>query len=491
MRAKRAVVIGAGLGGLAVAIRLLHQGLEVVLLEREPEIGGRAAQIRGRGYTFDAGPSLITMPWVLEELFQLAGEGLHDRLCLHRLDPFYRISWEGESRRFLFGGERESMLDQIGQFSAADARRYDAFMAASRKIYEQAILVAGRRDFQHLSSFLRLLPAMLRLGAVRPVDSFVGRFFEEPHVRQAFGFHPLFVGGDPFRVPAVYAALAYLQVEQGVWYAEGGVHALVRELGRLVTSGGGRIVTGRRVTRILISGDRVRGVRTEEGEEISADLVVSNADAIATQAELLGRRPPRRTQSMSCFLLYLGSRRSYPSLHHHTLLVGANYRGFIDAVTRSRSLPGTLSLYVHAPARTEAAMAAPGGESIAVLLPVPNLAAGVDWGQRRSELRDRVLDAMESPAGLGLEGLREAVDFEASWTPLDFRDRLGAVDGNAFAIEPTLRQSAYFRTPNRDRRVLGLYHVGAGTHPGAGIPGVLLGAEVTAGLIAREPGGTG
>ncbi|MBJ7598552.1 MAG: phytoene desaturase [Candidatus Nephthysia bennettiae] len=489
MSARRAVVIGAGLGGLALALRLLHQGLEVVVLEQEPEIGGRAAQIRGRGYTFDAGPSLITMPWVLEELFALAGVRLQDRLQLRRLDPFYRISWQGERRSFLFSGDRDAMLEQIRQFSPADAGRYDAFLAASRRIYEEAILVAGRQDFQRFSSFLRLLPAMLRMGAVRPVDSFVGRFFKEPHVRQAFGFHPLFIGGDPFRVPAVYAALAYLQIEQGVWYAAGGVHALVQELGRLVRSGGGRIVTGRRVSRILTSGDRVRGVRTEEGEQVSADLVVSNADALATQAQLLERRPSKLTTTMSCFLLYLGTRRPYPSLHHHTLLVGRDYSRFIGDVTRRRRLPEDLSLYVHAPARTEPAMATGGGESIAVLLPVPNLAAGVDWERSGSVLRDRVVDALQSQEGLGLECLRESIEFEASWTPLDFRDRLGAVDGNAFAAEPTLSQSAYFRTPNRDRRLSGMYYVGAGTHPGAGIPGVLLGAEVTAALVARDTDG--
>jgi phytoene desaturase len=488
MRARRAVVIGAGLGGLALALRLLHQGLDVVVLEREPEIGGRAAQIRGGGYTFDVGPSLITMPWVLEELFELAGARLRDRLRMHRLDPFYRIAWQGESRDFLFGADRAAMLEQIGRFSAADAGRYDAFLAASRRIYQEAILVAGRQDFQRFSTFLRLLPAMLRTGAVRSVDGFVGRFFKEPHVRQAFGFHPLFIGGDPFRVPAVYAALAYLQIDQGVWYAEGGVHALVRELGRLVQSGGGRIVTGRRVTRILTSGDRVRGVRTEEGEEVSADLVVSNADVLATQAELLERRSPRLSTTMSCFLLYLGAKRTYPSLHHHTLLVGHDYRRFIGQVTRRRQLPESLSLYLHAPARTEPAMAAEGGESLAVLLPVPNLSAGVDWEASRPLLRERVLEALESRDGLGLGCLRESIDFEASWTPLDFRDRLGAVDGNAFAVEPTLRQSAYFRTPNRDRELSGMYYVGAGTHPGAGIPGVLLGAEVTSDLVARDLG---
>jgi len=485
-RRRRAVVIGAGLGGLAVALRLLHQGLDVVVLEREPEIGGRAAQIRARGFTFDVGPSLITMPRLLEELFELAGVRLWDRLRMHRLDPFYRISWQDETRSFLFSGEREAMLQQIGQFSAADARRYDAFLAASRRIYERGVLGTGKRDSQRFAGLRQVLP-----GALRSVDGFVGGFFQEPHVRQAFGLHPLFIGGDTYRAPAAYAALAYLQIEEGVWYAEGGVHALVEELGRLVSKAGGRIVTDRRVTRINSSQERVRSVRTQAGEEVEADLIVSNADPLATQTELLGRRASGPSPMMSCFLLYLGSRQAFPQLQHHTVLVGRGHRDFIADVTRHGRLPESISLSVHAPARTEAAMAPRGGESIAVQLPVPNLRAGLDWETTAPELRQRVLNALEYPGGLGLGCLSDSIDFEACWTPLDFRDRLGAVDGNAFAVDPTLRPSAYLPTPNRDRRLRGLYYVGGGTHPGAGIPGALLSAELTARLAAQDQVGPG
>ncbi|MDQ6637046.1 MAG: phytoene desaturase family protein [Candidatus Dormibacteraeota bacterium] len=485
---RRAVVIGAGLGGIACGIRLAARGLDVTVLEQEAVIGGRAAQIREAGYTFDVGPSLITMPWVLEELFTAAGQDLHQAVRLRPLDPFYRIAWHGESRSFLFNGDRSAMLEQIGQFSWADAARYDGFLAASRAIYEQAIVVAGRSSFLRLADFLALVPAMLRLGALRSVDAFVGRFFQESHVRQAFGFHPLFIGGDPFRVPAVYAALAYLQIEQGVWYAEGGVHALIQALGNLLRAVGGRIETGSRVKRILTAGNRVRGVQLEGGEELAADLVVSNADAVTTATDLLGRPRPRLRSTMGCYLLYLGTRRSYPQLQHHTLLVGADYRGFITDVTRRERLSDDISVYVHAPARTDPGMATTGGESLAVLLPVPNLRAGLDWQCTSTELRERLLNELESPAGLGLTGLRSDIAFEAAWTPLDFRDRLGAVDGNAFAAEPTLRQSAYFRTPNRDRQLSNLYYAGGGTHPGAGIPGVLLGAEVTSNLINSDLG---
>jgi phytoene desaturase len=458
--------------------------MEVTVLEGQPTPGGRAGRIRDAGYTFDTGPSLITMPNLIEELFAVAGTSLGDHLRLHALDPFYRICWEGERRTFLFSGDPDAMREQIGLFDQGDAERYDDFLAASRRIYEQALLVAGERSFLRLSDFLAFVPKMVRLGALRSVSAFVGRFFHEPHVQQAFDFHPLFIGGAPFRVPAVYATLAYLQIAGGVWYAEGGVYALVDALARLVETGG-TLRLDCRVTDILHDGERVSGVQTEDGERIEADYIVSNADVVTTQ-RMLGRRTRAPRLTMSCYLLYLGTNRAFPQLHHHTLLVGRNYRRFIQDVTSDGRVPNNLSLYVHAPSRTERAMAAPGGEAISVLLPVPNLAHADDWSRLEPVLAERVLDLLESDAGLGLRGLRDAIVVRHSWTPLDFRDRFGAVAGNAFGPEPTLFQSAYFRQPNRDRRLGGLYYVGAGTHPGAGIPGVLMTASVTASLLQQD-----
>jgi phytoene desaturase len=483
------VVIGSGLGGLAAAIRFLAAGMEVTVLEGEPAPGGRAARIRDGGFTFDTGPSLITMPEVLDDLFLAAGSRTADHLDLMPLDPFYRISWEHEPPEqppsFLFSGDGAAMREQIALFDPADARRYDAFIEASRRIHEEAVLVAGSRSFLRLTDFLALVPTMARLGALRSVDAFVARFFQDPHVRQAFDFHPLFIGGAPFRVPAVYAALAYLQIAGGVWYARGGVYSLVQAMARLVESGG-RLLTGVEVCGIEHDGRNVRGVRLQDGSRLEADYVVSNADVVATQQRLLGRdvRSPRLT--MSCYLLYLGTDRPFPQLHHHTLLVGREYRGFIEDVTVRGRVPRSLSLYVHAPSRTEPEMARPGGESISVLLPVPNLRHGLRWPEVEASLRERVLDLLEAPHGLDLAGLRSSLVVERSWTPLDFRDRLGAVAGNAFGPEPILRQSAYFRQPNRDRRLRGMYYVGAGTHPGAGIPGVLMTAAVTASLVQAE-----
>lgn len=475
----RAVVVGAGLGGLAAALRLQGRGHDVTVVEQRPQPGGRAGQIRDGGYTWDTGPSLITMPWVLEEAFAAGGLDLHREVALRRLDPFYRIHWAGEERHFDFSGDPDRMATEIAKFSARDAAAYDGFIDALAPIHERGILDAGRRAFGY-GDLVRFLPTMLRLGAELPLHRFVGRHFGDARIREVFSFHSLFIGGDPFRVPAIYAALVYLQVLDGVWYADGGVHSVVEAMARPLD-----LRCSSRVERIERTGGRVTGVVLEEGDRIPADVVVSNGDVLRAH-ELLGVRPPRRrlTPTMSCFLLYLGTDRTFPRLHHHTLMVGSGYRRFIADVTRRRRLPSTCSTYLHVPSRTEPGMARPGGDSIAVLLPVPNLRSGTDWARESDRVRNAVLTDVEST--FGVAGLRDSIVVEHRITPEDFRADLGAAWGNAFAVEPTLHQSAAFRQPNRDGRVRGLYHVGGGTHPGAGIPGVLFGAEVTTGLIAED-----
>jgi phytoene desaturase len=420
------------------------------------------------------------MPWVLEQTFAAGGLDLHREVVMRRLDPLYRIRWAGEERAFDFCDSTERLREEVARFSSSDARRVGEFLDALRPIYEHGILAAGQRDFGRLRSFLALLPTMARYRAIGPLHDFVARYFKHPRVQEAFSFHSLFIGGDPFRVPSIYGALVYLQVLDGGWYCDGGVYSLVEAMARPLD-----LRCGASVQRIETAGGRVTGVRLAGGELISADVVISNADVLKTDA-LLGRGAALRRlrPTMSCFLLYLGSDRRFDALRHHTLLVGPRYRDFIETVTRGDRLPSTLSTYVHAPTRTEAAMAIPGGDSLAVLLPVPNLRADVDWDTQADTLRDAVVGDLE--ANYGLEGLGDAIQVEHRMTPLDFRQEFGAVDGNAFSVEPTLQQSAYFRAPNRVRGVAGMYHVGGGTHPGAGIPGVLLGAAVTAALVTED-----
>ena len=476
----KVAVIGAGLGGLAAALRLQGEGHDVTVLEQQPRPGGRASQLREGGFTWDTGPSLITMPWVLEETFAAGGLDLHSEVTLRRLDPLYRIRWSGDERHFDFTDDRDRLRAEIARFSSRDAARLDDFLAALKPIYEDGILAAGQRPFLAAGDFARLVPNMVKLGALWPLHRFVGRYFEHERVREAFSFHSLFIGGDPYRVPSIYGALVYLQLLDGGWYADGGVYSLVEAMAR-----GLDVRCDAPVERIEQRNGRVTGVALRGGERIAADAVVSNADVLRAHA-LLGRPAPRRRlrPTMSCFLLYLGTDKVFERLLHHTLLVGRGYRDFIRAVTRGRVLPTSFSTYVHAPARSEAGMATAGGDSLAILLPVPNLRADIDWARAADGLRDALVADLEST--FGLTALGASVRVEHRMTPVDFERDLGAEWGNAFAVEPTLHQSAYFRQPNRDRHVAGMYHVGAGTHPGAGIPGVLLGAKVTAGLVSAD-----
>ncbi len=477
----RVVVVGAGLGGLGVAMRLQGAGHDVTVLEARERPGGRAYQLRDAGYTWDTGPSLVTMPWVLEETFAAAGLHLQDHVQLERLDPFYRIRWAGCEEHLDFVSDRDRMRAELAKFSARDAAAFDGFMAAMKPIYEQGILGAGRRSFEHASDLVRFTPSMLKLGAALPLWHAVCKHFEHPRVREAFSFHSLFIGGDPFRVPAIYGALVYLQFLDEVWYARGGVYAIVEAM-----ASGLDVRCSERVERIEHRDGRVAGVLTEGGERIAADVVISNADVLRTH-ELLGRPVPRRrlTPTMSCFLLYLGTDKRFDALLHHTLLVGRGYRRFIGDVTRRGRIAPTFSTYVHAPARSEPGMAPAGGDSLCVLLPVPNQRrARIDWSREGDRLRDALVEDLERT--FGLDGLDSATVVEHRMTPDDFERDLGAAWGNAFAVEPTLQQSAWLRPHNRDRRLRGMYLVGGGTHPGAGIPGVLLGAEVTAGLVARD-----
>lgn len=490
---RRAVVIGSGFGGLAAAMRLQAAGLDVTVLERLPAPGGRASQLVDQGYTWDLGPSLVTMPWCFDELFALLDRDFRSEVELVPLDPFYRIEWPHDGTRLDFRGDVQAMQEELRRLSPHDADAYPAFLEASRLIHENAVLAAGRRAFENPLPFAKLLPTMLRLDAARNLSRFCSKFFDEEHVFQAMSFHSLYIGGDPYRVPAVYAALAYLQVADGVWYTKGGMYAIVQAMVRALEGAGGTVRCSADVDEIIVRGGRAIGVRLADGEIVPAEVVVSDADPVRTRTRLLKGapdsapwrfRPP--ANGMSCFLLYLGTDRRWDQLLHHTLIVGAEYRRFIDDVTNRRVLPQDLSLYLHVPARSDDSMAPPGGDSLAVLLPVPNLASGDDWGQIGDAWRDKVLDYLEHDAGL--EGLRASIRVEHRMTPQDFEKRYDADEGTAFSTEPVLTRSAYFRQPNRDRTVEGLYHVGAGAHPGAGVPGVLLGAEVAAGLVRRDLG---
>jgi phytoene desaturase len=490
--ALRVVVIGAGFGGLATAIRLQATNHHVTLYEALDQPGGRAGSFVESGYTFDMGPTLITAPHLLHALWSIAGRQLEDDLELIPLEPYYRIFFP-DGQYFDYGGNELETERQIAEMNRADVPTYRGFLRSTRAIHDRAFGDLAHKPFSTIRSFLEIIPELIQMGAVRSVYGYTSHFFRHPRLRTIFSFHPLFIGGNPLRASAIYSMIPYLERQGGVHFARGGMRSLVAAMSNLFVSLGGELHLRTRVKEIIVDRDVVRGIRLENGCVHEADAVVSNADVARTFLRLLRSesvsrftrmRMKRYTYSMSCFLLYLGVRRTYPQLRHHTVLMPDRYKELITDVFDGRGLPADLALYLHTPTRTDPSLAPPDCESLYILAPVPHLGRGIDWRTAGTALRNRIVQYLEND--FGLEELSESIAVERQFTPLDFAGRFQSWRGSAFSIEPTLIQSAYLRPHNRLGSPSGLYLAGAGTHPGAGLPGTLLSAEITAGLIQEQ-----
>ena len=486
------VVIGSGFAGLASAIRLQAAGHRVTIVEKREKVGGRSYQLIDREYVFDMGPSLITAPDLIDDVFAAAGKRTADYVTIVPLDPFYRLYFD-DGRYFEYTGDQERMEAEIRRFNPADVEGYRRFMAGIQTIYERAFADLAHQPFLKRADFARIMPELVRLKAIRSVYSYVASFITDPHLRMVFSFHPLFLGGNPFRASSIYAIIPYLERLGGVHFAMGGMYSLVEGFARLFRELGGQIVTDAEIAEITITAGRATGVRTSDGRLFPADIVVSNADVALTYKQLIApewrrrwtdHRVERQRYSMSSFLLYLGLDRHYDKFKHHTILIGDRYKGLVNDIFGGR-MAEDFSIYLHAPTMTDPSMAPAGHESVYLLVPVPHLGSDeVDWARDGDRFRDRIVEYLEHD--FGLKDFSKAITVEHRFTPLDFERELNSYLGTGWQIEPTLFQSAYFRPHNRSEDVRGLYIAGAGTHPGAGLPGVLLSAEITAGLVNRD-----
>ena len=488
----RAAVIGSGFGGLALAIRLQAAGCRTVLFEKRDQPGGRAYVYRDAGFTFDAGPTVITAPDCLRELFRIANRSMDDYVQLLPVDPFYRLFWE-DGYRFDYSNDEASLAAQIARKSPRDVAGYQKFLAYSKEVFCEGYEKLAHAPFLNWSDMVRVAPQLVRLKAYRSVYSMVAEHIEDPHLRQLFSFHSLLVGGNPFTTTSIYTLIHYLERKWGVFFPKGGTAALVQALVRLFTELGGEVRLNAEIDRIETRDGAVRALAQRSGRREEFDLVASNADVVHTYRQLLRdesaaasmrKRLGRAAYSMSLFLIYFGTRRRYPELLHHNVIFGPRYRELLQDIFSRGRLAEDFSLYLHAPGRSDPDLAPPGCDAFYVLSPVPHLGkAAIDWRIAGPAYADRILDYLEK---LYMPNLRREIITRRIFTPEDFKSELNAHLGSAFSLEPRLTQSAYFRVHNRDPKIRGLYFVGAGTHPGAGIPGVVNSAKATAGIILED-----
>ena len=483
-----AVVIGSGFGGLAAAVRLGAKGYRVTVLEKLDAPGGRAYVHRRDGYTFDAGPTLITAPFLFEDLWRLCGRKLSDDIDLRAIDPFYKLVFD-DGEEITCYADTAAMEAEVARISPADLAGYRRFMTRSAEICHLGFEQLGHVPFLALKDMLQVAPDLLRLGGHLSVHALVATYVRHPKLRIALSFHPLFVGGNPFDTTAVYSMISHFERRWGVHFPMGGTGALVTGLVNLIAGQGGRIRLNTEVRTIIVEAGVAKGVRLQDGEEILADVVVSNADVAHTYREMVpaaarkrwtNKRLDKARYSMSLFVWYFGLTRPYPQLDHHTILLGPRYRGLLDDIFKAKGLAKDMSLYLHRPTATDPSLAPDGCEAFYVLSPVPHLDAGIDWAIAAEPYRQAIQDRLEATL---LPGLSQHLATSFVTTPLDFKDRLSSVKGAAFSLAPTLTQSAWFRPHNRSEDVQGLYLVGAGAQPGAGVPGVLSSARMVGDLV--------
>lgn len=478
-----AIVIGSGFGGLAAAIRLGARGYRVTVLEKLDAPGGRAYVFRQDGFSFDAGPTIVTAPFLFEELWTLCGRKMSDDIDMKPMMPFYRIYFNDGSTMDC-SGDAAAMRAEVTRLSPSDLEGYEKFFDFSEATYRVGFQQLGHVPFNSWVDMAKVAPAMIKLESYRSIYNLVSKYVKDERLRFALSFHPLFVGGNPFNVTSIYGLITYLEREHGVHFAMGGTGSLVRGLAGLVEGQGGQIRYGEEVAGITLEGRTATGVRLKSGEVLKADVVISNADVANTYRKLLpaasrrhwtDRRIEKARYSMSLFVWYFGTRRQYPDVPHHSIILGPRYRALIEDIFERKVLADDFSLYLHRPTATDPSLAPAGCDTFYALSPVPHMGSGIDWQKTADPYRQAISRHLSESL---LPGLEDNIVTSRLVTPVDFQERLLSYQGAAFGMEPVLLQSAWFRPHNRSEDIQHLYFVGAGTHPGAGLPGVLSSARI-------------
>lgn len=489
---KNIIVIGSGFGGLGAASRLLSAGHKVTILEKRDKLGGRAYVYEKNGFRFDGGPTVITAPFMFDDIFEAAGKKREDYVEFVPCDPFYRI-FDAEGNHFDYNNDEAFTLEEIRKRNPDDVEGYKEFLSTTKAIFDKGFVELADQPFLKFTDMLKVAPDLIKLQSYKTVYKYVSKYIKDEFLRRCFSFHPLLVGGNPFDTTSIYAMIHYLEREWGVHYAMGGTGAIVSALEKIIREQGGTIQTDAEVEEILVENGSAAGVRLKNGEILKADEVVSNADVAFTYKNLINpkhrkkytdRKIERTKYSMSLFVIYFGTKKRYTDsgLAHHNIILGERYKGLLQDIFHKKHLADDFSLYLHMPTITDPSLAPEGCEGFYVLSPVPHLDSGTDWEEMAPKYRDAIMNFLEENY---LPDLQENIIAEHYIDPLHFQNVLNSYKGSAFSVEPILTQSAWFRPHNKSEDVDNLYFVGAGTHPGAGLPGVLSSSIIAQDLIGK------
>jgi len=485
------LVIGAGFGGIAVALRMRAKGYSVTIVDRLKAIGGRAQVFEKGGFRHDAGPTLITAPFLFYELFTLFGEKLDDHLEFKPLDPWYRFYFQG-GLQFNYRPSIEETNEEIKRFYPEDVQGYANLLKESKEIFEIGYEKLADKPFNSFWTMVAQVPSLLKLRSYKTVSQFVNGHIKHPLLRRAFSIHPLLVGGNPFTTTSIYSLIHYLERRWGVFFCMGGTGKLVSELHRLMERVGIQVVLDTDIEEITVNSGKATGARAGNGQVFSADRVICNGDPPTVYSQLLRDGHKRRKRvlpefltqySMGLYVLFFGTNKVYSDIAHHTIWMGSRYKELLTDIFQKKILAEDFSLYIHRPTATDPSFAPRGCDSFYVLCPVPNLLGEVNWEQKGPYLRDRIVAALSNTI---MPNLETTIRDDFWMTPKDFKSDYRSMHGAGFSIAPIFSQSAWFRFHNRDPHIQNLYFSCAGAHPGAGMPGVLCSAKVVEALIEEE-----
>jgi phytoene desaturase len=479
----KSIVIGSGFGGIAAALRLKAKNHSVTLIEKHSDLGGRARIFKKNGFTFDAGPTVITAPYLIEELFQLFNKKSEDYIKLTPLKIWYRFIYE-DGDQFDYSGNEEEMKKQIKEINEDDVKGYEELVKFTKKIFNKGFTELADVPFDKPLVMMKQLPALLKLKSYKSVYSLVSHYIKNEKLRRMLSMHPLLVGGNPFTTTSIYGLILYLEKKWGIHYSMGGTGNIINGLEKLMIEEGIEIIKGQEVKNIISKNNIIKGIKLKNQKEINANNVICNADPPAVYEKLLNQtkinylfewKQKRMEYSMGLFVYYFGTKKTYPNVEHHTIKFGDKYKEHLNDIFDKKKLNNDISYYLHRPSATDKTMAPEGNDCFYVLVPVPNNQSKIDWKVEGNIMKDLVIDKMEKAL---LPNLRENIVEDFYLTPDYFEKELNTKFGSGFSIQPKFTQSAYFRFHNKSEICEGLYFVGAGTHPGAGVPGVLSSAKV-------------